>query len=73
MCRGQDFEGLVGLDMEDDFDLVGKVVFYLEYPFSILRWLSIPSADHHVGAASAVPLAACISVGAEPLSCCLGR
>lgn len=38
-------EELVGIDWDSDASTFEKVTFFLEYPVSILRWLSIPGAD----------------------------
>ena len=36
---------LVGLDWDSEASTFEKVTFVLEYPFSILRWISIATAD----------------------------
>eukprot|EP01062_Namystynia_karyoxenos_P066072 TRINITY_DN60093_c0_g1_i1.p1 TRINITY_DN60093_c0_g1~~TRINITY_DN60093_c0_g1_i1.p1 ORF type:complete len:609 (+),score=138.12 TRINITY_DN60093_c0_g1_i1:63-1829(+) len=35
----------VGLDWEPEAGLLGGALFAVQYPFSVMRWLSIPSAD----------------------------
>ena len=39
-------DNLIGLDWDSTASIYDKVVFIAEYPFSFLRWLSIPSADN---------------------------
>ncbi len=41
-----DAEELVGIDWDADASTFDKVTFVVEYPFSILRWLSIAGADN---------------------------
>eukprot|EP00941_MAST-03F_sp_MAST-3F-sp1_P001458 g1458.t1 len=36
---------LGGIDWESDMNLVGKIFWILEFPFSVLRWLSIAPSD----------------------------
>jgi sodium/potassium/calcium exchanger 6 len=38
---------MYGIDWDPNFDTFSKVQFVLEYPFSVLRWLSTPGADKH--------------------------
>ena len=38
-------EQMVGFDWDPDATTFEKVTFFVEYPFSILRWLTIASAD----------------------------
>ena len=40
-----DAETMIGIDWDVDATLFEKVTFVIEYPFSILRWLSIATAD----------------------------
>jgi sodium/potassium/calcium exchanger 6 len=40
-----DEEKMVGVDWDPNAGIVEKVQYILEFPFSVLRWLSIPGAD----------------------------
>jgi sodium/potassium/calcium exchanger 6 len=48
-----DDEGVVfvGLDWDPDASKLDKAFFIFEFPFSLLRWISIPAADKKVGCA----------------------
>ena len=42
---GDNDDELVGIDWDPTASTFDKVIFVLEYPFSFIRWLSIPGAD----------------------------
>lgn len=43
--KGNDY--FIGLTWESDASIFYKIQFVVEWPFSVLRWLSIPSAEPH--------------------------
>lgn len=43
--KGNDY--FIGLSWESDASVFYKIQFVVEWPFSVLRWLSIPSAEPH--------------------------